>query len=195
MNVKDPSGKKQRIMDAAIKLISENGYYGATTALIAKEAGVSQGIIFHYYGSKEGLFFAIIEDGSKMFLEEIEKNIYGEKDILKKIEKIVFTYCDIIENHEELFVTLAKVEGSGLDMRKKIVNRFTKMDSVKLFREILEEGTKQEVIRKIDLDVAVSSFFGILNFNAFRWLRTEKSFPLRNSIKTAVDIFIRGIKK
>lgn len=186
--------KRQRIIDAAIKLLSKKGYHRATTTLIAKEAGVSQGLIFHYFGNKEELFFSIIEDGSKRFREEIEKSIYGERNTLKKLEKAALTYCKMIEKHQDFFVILAKqAVRSGLSMEK--LNKLTTTESVKMLRGVLEEGIKQRVIREIDLDMAVCSFFGILEFNALRWVKSNKSFPLKESISGAVDIFIRGIRR
>lgn len=195
-NIRDAADKKQRIMETAIKLISKKGYHGATTALIAKKAGVSQGLIFHYFKNKEGLFFSILEDASKKFQVEIKKNTHSECDILKKIENVALTYSEIVENHEELFIILLRqITGSGLDLRKEKLNKLTLTEPIKLFREILEEGVKQEVIRDIDLDVATSSFFGMLEFNVFRWLMTGKSFQIRGTIKNTMDIFIRGIRK
>ena len=136
-----------------MKVISKRGYHGATTILIAKEAKVSQGIIFHYFKTKEDLFFSILENGSRKFREEIEKNISSEVNALKRIEKIALTYCEMIEKQEDFFGILIKqVGGSGLNIEK--INKLGMTESVKLLREIFEEGTKQGVIRRINLDVA-----------------------------------------
>jgi len=136
-----------------MKVISKRGYHGATTILIAKEAKVSQGIIFHYFKTKEDLFFLILENGSRKFREEIEKNISSEVNALKRIEKIALTYCEMIEKQEDFFGILIKqVGGSGLNIEK--INKLGMTESVKLLREIFEEGIKQGVIRRINLDVA-----------------------------------------
>ena len=55
---------RQRILSAALGLFSRLGYHGTTTATIAKRAGVSSGLIFYYFRSKEALFEALIDERS-----------------------------------------------------------------------------------------------------------------------------------
>ncbi|GCF95526.1 TetR family transcriptional regulator [Enterococcus florum] len=58
--VKDPE-KEKAILQASIVLFGEKGIQAAKTEDIAKAAGVSKGLIFHYYSSKKGLFLAAYE--------------------------------------------------------------------------------------------------------------------------------------
>ncbi|MEW8977859.1 MAG: TetR/AcrR family transcriptional regulator [Symbiobacterium sp.] len=52
---------RRRILDAALDLISERGYNGATTAEIARRAGVAEGTIYRYFKDKKELFIACVE--------------------------------------------------------------------------------------------------------------------------------------
>lgn len=52
---------RQRILTAAIKAFSEVGFAGATTAAIAREAGVTQPLVHHHFGSKDGLWRAAVD--------------------------------------------------------------------------------------------------------------------------------------
>jgi len=47
--------KKEAILDASLSLLSERGFHNTPVSLIAKEAGVSAGIIYHYFDNKEDL--------------------------------------------------------------------------------------------------------------------------------------------
>ncbi|MFW6049310.1 MAG: TetR/AcrR family transcriptional regulator [Candidatus Bipolaricaulota bacterium] len=53
---------KQRILEATIETISRHGYASTTTKEIAQNAGVSEGTIFKYYGTKSKLLQEIVED-------------------------------------------------------------------------------------------------------------------------------------
>ncbi len=55
--------KKEKILDAALQLFAENGYDRTPTSRIAREAGVSEGLIFLHFTNKAGLLQAIIEMG------------------------------------------------------------------------------------------------------------------------------------
>jgi TetR/AcrR family transcriptional regulator len=52
---------RERILETAIRAFSEVGYGGTTTAGIAREAGVTQPLVHHHFGSKEGLWKAAID--------------------------------------------------------------------------------------------------------------------------------------
>ena len=54
---------RARILTAAIRAFSEFGYAGATTAGIARAAGVTQPLIHHHFGSKDGLWRAAVDAG------------------------------------------------------------------------------------------------------------------------------------
>lgn len=51
-----PDDKRQRVLDATIREFAENGYEKASTNAIVREAGIAKGLLFHYFGSKKGLF-------------------------------------------------------------------------------------------------------------------------------------------
>ena len=51
---------KHKIMDAAFKLIAKNGYEATSIAMIARTAGVSKGLLYNYFDSKEDLVKAIV---------------------------------------------------------------------------------------------------------------------------------------
>jgi AcrR family transcriptional regulator len=53
--------KKDLIIDSAVAIFAENGYYKATTAQIAKAAGVTQPYVFHFFANKEALYQAVID--------------------------------------------------------------------------------------------------------------------------------------
>ena len=55
---RDAVRTREAILDAARALFAEHGYEGATVRMVAAEAGITQGLITRYFGSKEGLFLA-----------------------------------------------------------------------------------------------------------------------------------------
>lgn len=65
MRTVDPAkheAKRRQILDAAAELFATKGFDGTTTADISKAAGMSSGNLFHYFGSKREIFFAVIID-------------------------------------------------------------------------------------------------------------------------------------
>jgi AcrR family transcriptional regulator len=59
-NVAVREDKKEIIIENAVGVFAERGYYKATTAMVAKAAGVTQPYVFHFFENKEELFKAVI---------------------------------------------------------------------------------------------------------------------------------------
>jgi len=79
--------KRQLIIDSAIKLFAEKGFASASINSIAKEAGISKGLIYNYFESKEELIITIINNGFNEFIEVFDPNNDG---VLSKDEFIYF---------------------------------------------------------------------------------------------------------
>ena len=74
MDKSRPKTRKDRIMDAALRIFAEKGFQNTTITEISKAAGVSEATIYEYFGTKEDLLFAIPEKVSNETLEEIIKS-------------------------------------------------------------------------------------------------------------------------
>lgn len=59
---RDPDGTKRRILKAATQDFSARGFAGARIADIAAQAGVNKRMLYHYYGDKDALFLAVLEN-------------------------------------------------------------------------------------------------------------------------------------
>ncbi len=59
--VKDPTERKQEIVDAAVRVFARKGYEKTSISDIAKEIGISQGLCYRYYASKEEIYDAAID--------------------------------------------------------------------------------------------------------------------------------------
>lgn len=67
--------RREQLLDVAAELFATRGYAGATTAQIAKEAGVTEPIIYRHFKSKRDLFVALIERTGRQTLEQWEADL------------------------------------------------------------------------------------------------------------------------
>ena len=65
-------GKIQRIREATIKLVVENGYGGAAISSIARQAGVAEGYLYRFYASKYELVTELLYSKVARIIEELE---------------------------------------------------------------------------------------------------------------------------
>lgn len=52
--------RREQLLDVAINLFAQKGYEATSAREVALAAGVTQGLVFHYFGSKEGLLTAVL---------------------------------------------------------------------------------------------------------------------------------------
>lgn len=60
----DPAGNRRAVLEAARRLFAAHGYQGVGIRAIATEAGVTPGLVMAYFGSKDGLFRAVVGEGT-----------------------------------------------------------------------------------------------------------------------------------
>ena len=85
--------KKQRIKDAAVKLMSEKGYHSTSSNEIAKEADVSIGTFYSYFKDKKALYTELVADIYNMVLEPVDLNSLPED---MSVEDTVYMYISYI---------------------------------------------------------------------------------------------------
>ena len=74
------AARREQILQTALKLFAARGFDGTSTRQIAKEAGITEGLIFHYFPTKASLLTAILEDrleGRKAFRSELRPLLEG----------------------------------------------------------------------------------------------------------------------
>ena len=61
-------GKRRQIMETALRLFAREGFHNTSISMIAREAGISKGLMYNYFESKEALISVIIEEGIQEML-------------------------------------------------------------------------------------------------------------------------------
>ena len=159
--------KQDRFINAALKIFSENGYQKASTDDMVKEAGVSKGLLFHYFGSKLGLYEFVYNYSTKLFMMEYGGIVSSDRvdffEVQKQMElakrniMISYPYMNIFLERafrEESFDVLSVVAAS-MDQYSDELARVYSMADISRFKE----GIDPSAILKMCLFVSD----GVLN--------------------------------
>ncbi|MAI26274.1 MAG: hypothetical protein CMN75_09590 [Spirochaeta sp.] len=73
--VEEEGSTRDRMLDAALGAFSELGFDGASTREIASRAGVNQGLIPYYFGSKQGLWREAVGRSFTQLQSEVERTV------------------------------------------------------------------------------------------------------------------------
>ena len=104
-NIREPKQqraieKKEKIIEAGFNLICKNGYYNTNTAEIAKEAGVSTGILYQYFKDKYDILIEGLEKyGDSIFFPILKTTDikFDKKDFEKLLRQMINHY---VNNHK-----------------------------------------------------------------------------------------------
>ncbi len=92
--------KQDAIINAALKTFALKGYKDASTDVIVKEAGISKGLLFHYFTSKQGLYDFICDYSTKYMILEVTRAVKkSEKDLFSLMSQISQGRVRVMRNY------------------------------------------------------------------------------------------------
>jgi len=97
INALEPNAR-QRLLETATKLFAEKGYAGTSVREIVDRAGVSKPVLYYYFKSKEGLFYAILEWAVNV-QQEIITEIFSTSGTV--LDRFIYFYRRVSEGVEE----------------------------------------------------------------------------------------------
>lgn len=114
----DRTDVKERILDVAEKIFSECGFEGASMREIVKAAKVNLATVYYYFGSKEGLLWAVLDRRFDPFYKE-------QKEVLKKLQEEPDKYSieDIIASMLKTPLKIAESEPSRSQIIRRLIGR------------------------------------------------------------------------
>jgi len=99
--------KQDRMINGAIEVFAKNGYKHASTDDMVKAVGVSKGLWFHYFGSKEGIYVFVYDYCVKYMLLELSTIVdENEKDYFELIRQIAMTKTKVGKSYPYLTIFL-----------------------------------------------------------------------------------------
>lgn len=138
--------RKDRIMDAALRIFAEKSFQEATISEISKEAGVSEATIYEYFGTKEDLLFAIPEKISNDTAKESHAVLPFIKDVEGRMRAILFSYVQLYQNNPHYSALVLLQLMSSKRFRQTAAHEAIRRSAHSLL-EIIREGIADGTFR------------------------------------------------
>jgi TetR/AcrR family fatty acid metabolism transcriptional regulator len=192
--------KRQKIMQAAIKVFSRKGYSPAALDEVAKGAGIAKGTLYLYFQDKEDLFFSTIMhviDNLSLFLQE---KVDEKNSPIKILEDLAFYQLQYFSQNRDFFGIFQTILNDNLLVNhKKLFNMLLKKksDLIDYESKIVEKGKAEGLIRgDIETLDIVNSFDGMVETTIKQvgdFEKTNKEFDVNSRIKAIMKIFLEGV--
>jgi TetR/AcrR family transcriptional regulator, fatty acid metabolism regulator protein len=187
------SEKYQRILDAAVEVIAERGYFKSPVSAIAKRAGVADGTVYLYFKSKDEVLRTAIDETFNKFYRQVEdefKTLQGPREQLEYIAQVHLESHAVNRNMAILMQT---------EMRQsaKFIAEFSHHHLVKyiqVVREVIRRGQQEGIFRRDVSDgVVAHCMFGAIDELLSSAVFTGRVYDAKATAAQVMDVLLNGI--
>jgi TetR/AcrR family transcriptional regulator, fatty acid metabolism regulator protein len=188
------SDKRQRILQAAVRVFAKNGFYATRVSDVAKSAGVADGTIYLYFDSKDELLLSLFEDRVEKLLTYMSSELPKLQGAQAKLRRIIEVQLGLLEGERDL----AEVLTVTLRQSTKLLKEYAApkfMAYIEVIAGVVSEGQAAGDFRDdVTPHLVARATWGALDGIALTWAlgRAERGALMRAAGQLA-DITLRGL--
>lgn len=193
--------RREQIIVVALQEFAEKGYEQTSTNIICKKAGVSKGLLFHYFDSKKGLYLYVLDrciDKYKLIIERIMPEL--SEDIVERISQIMKMKMKIFaEDPLTYSMVFEAFFDIPEDLTEEIKTRYSSFHDENMFK--IYSGLDFGVFRpEIDHQKALELIFLVTDGLTDRYIKTytatkDRSVFNLEQISLELMIYMEMLKK
>ena len=170
--------RRRQLLEAAARVFTEHSYDDASMADVARAAGISKGLLYHYFPSKRDLFVATLEAAAAELREITQPD--PDLAIPEQLVAVLDAYLRWIEEHADSYVKLLEGATGSDDVRSYMAQM--RANTVERMIEVLVRGGDPAAVR-----TALHGFLWFIDGACLDWLanRDLTRDQLRDMLATA----------
>lgn len=187
---------RSEILDSALVAFSREGYERARLEDIASAADVTRGAIYHHFGSKEGLFMALVEDASDLANKATERALAQGGSVPDIIANILIFTLSLLEEDRRfrqimaLSLTNLATQVSAYERRRYVEARNLVNSIATGFQAGIASG---ELRADVEPTAMARALLAYQNGLTFLWLSNRDAFSVKESAPIMAKLFMQGI--
>ncbi|MBN8975353.1 MAG: TetR family transcriptional regulator [Rhizobiales bacterium] len=201
---RDPASTRRKLLVAARREFSRNGLAGARVDEIAAQAGVNKQLVYHYFGDKDAIYFAVLEwMYDEIVQHERAFNVDG-LDPDQALRKLIQSSFDYLEQHPD-FVAILNDENRNDAAHVRNLTHFADIRTplLRIFSRTLSQGVRDGLFRKgvspeqLYISITALSYFyfsGMPTLSAILGKDLKSKSALRARRKHVVDFVMQSLR-
>lgn len=186
----DYEEKRLSILARSARLFAENGYGGASTAMIAEACGVSKALMYHYYSSKDDVLFDILDHHLKHLLDVADAasrsaGSSGER-LFAISSALLDAYRGADAEHQVQISSLKLLPPAQQEVLKSLERRLVAIVSEAITGAIPSLANRRDALTPLTM-----SLFAMLNWH-FLWYREGKGLTREAYAKIETTLILAG---
>lgn len=185
---------RQHIQDAVVRIITRKGVPGLTMDMVAYEAGVAKGTLYHHFKSKSDLLRATKEKCLSQLLDELFGILDSDLPSDKKLEKMTIRHLSFFDEHMDFFRVLL-YERSQAQTRLGRDRSSKYWILVEKIAGVLDQGFHSGVFRRLD-SLKVAAMIAEANIAVIgQRLFCDHPDPAEKDARILSGFFLHGISR
>ncbi|MGD8540908.1 MAG: TetR/AcrR family transcriptional regulator [Desulfobacteraceae bacterium] len=181
------------MLEAAVKVFAEQGFFQSTISQIAREAGVADGTIYLYFKNKDDILLQFFGYKTKQVFQSFREELDKADSARGKLCNLIRRHLEEFQNDKNMAVVYQAEARSNSRLVEKQLREMSKM-YLDITAEIIEQGQEEGQIRK-DLYVSLVKRFilGAVEEVINTWVLSGGKYDLVSMAEPLVDLIFRGI--
>jgi TetR/AcrR family fatty acid metabolism transcriptional regulator len=186
--------KRERILDAAVRVFAKKGFHATRVSEVAKAAGVADGTIYLYFKSKDELLVSLFEDRVERLLAFLHTELPATQGAAEKLRRIIELQLGLLEGERDLaeVITVILRQSTKL-MKEYAAPKFTAyLDAI---AHVVADGQASGELRAdVSPHLAARAIFGALDGITMTWAlgKADRGGLVRASGQLA-EMVLRGL--
>ena len=155
--------RREQIKKAALKVFARRGLVGTKMSMIAKEAGISQGLSYRYYSSKDELFIALVKDAMEETAKAFATLGLMQGSPTEKIREFTIRMLDPCNRHSFMLIQQLQTSDEVPDKAKEIVQQYPTSSFIEQISPIFKEGQEKGEFSKGDPAELLVLYFSVIS--------------------------------
>lgn len=185
--------KYQKILDAAVEVIAERGYFKSPVSEIAKRAGVADGTVYLYFKSKDDVLRTAIDRRFERFYQQISEAFLTIEGPREQLEYIALVHLESYQVNRSMAVLLQ----TEMRQSAKFIAEFSHRHLaryIQTVREVVRRGQEEGIFRRDVADgVVAHCMFGTIDELVSSAVFTGRVYDAKATAAQVMDILLNGI--
>lgn len=186
----DYEQRREAIVERAARHFAKNGYRSATLADLAEACDMSKSLIYHYYGSKEDILYAVMASHVDQLLEEVERASAAASEPAERLDALVHgfmrTYVGAADRQK---VLLNELDSLPTERRAEIVGKQRRI--IAAARDVLVALDPALAGDRAHAQAKTMLLFGMINWT-HTWFDPKGPLSAETIADMAVALILNG---
>jgi AcrR family transcriptional regulator len=182
----DPEERRGQLIELGLRMLSSESADRVPVDEIAEAAGISRGLLFHYFPTKRDFYVAVAKEAARRLLEVTETD--PTLHHMERLHASLGAYVDYVTANEALYIALVR-GAAGSDKELQAISEETRAESARRVVESLGLDDPDPAVR-----MAARGWVGFIEETTLDWLRHGRDIDRDRLLAVQEQVLVHALE-